>query len=394
MEPQKGMYRQLYKNICSCLEKEPPAGNILWPLDVTEEAAEGFGYVTEDCSPNYLPFEDYLEGRAFFSGWSMIVNAALSLTALFLRLKEKGCHFVDLSNGDVLVHSQNGKVLLAGAEMLTWESSVNAAGAGTLMSPEYITGKRAADERTDEYLLAVLLFELFFRGHPLEGLGTARNPVMTKEIKESCYGTAPVFVYDPEDESNRPVRGIHINVPGLWKQCPKFLQRAFEEGFDKRVLAGKRRGISAEQWYKNLILLRSVIVPCSCGMDNFLPVYMGEEKGRCVRCRSEIENPSLCWKPGRQRITSYPVVPGGVIYRCQLETNPGTDFNAEAGRFIRNKDSGLCLIQNTSDTPWIIPETGEQVEAGETIPAREGLVVSIEDRRMRFEAVEKKENEV
>ena len=69
---------------------------------------------------------------------------------------------------------------------------MNAAGAGTLMSPEYITGKRAADERTDEYLLAVLPFELF-RGHPLDGLGTARNPVMTKEIKESCYGTAPVF---------------------------------------------------------------------------------------------------------------------------------------------------------------------------------------------------------
>ena len=392
-EGYKRMQSRFYENLKAHLEVPSPADNILWPLDLTENSADGFAYVTEDCSSGYMPLKDYLEGKAFFSGWSIIVNAALGLSALFLQLKERNYHFVDLSNEQILVHSQNGRVLLAGAECLTKEEKICLQECSVLMSPEYITKKQTAGERTDEYLLAVLLFELFFRGHPLEGLKTAAFPIMTAEHKKTCYGESPVFVYDPRNESNRPVRGIHINVLGLWKQCPNFMRNMFEKAFDARVMTGKKRGVTAEQWYRELILLRSVMVRCNCGMDNFIPLYMEDSKGKCVRCRSEIENPVIFWKPAKEWAVAYPVLPGGILYRCQLAEKPETDFRTEIGRFTRNKDSGLCLLQNVSNTTWSVQETQEKIEPGETIPVKSGLTIEIEEKRCWFDLLDKKENE-
>lgn len=383
-----------YENLCLLLKEEAPAGNILWPLDAAQKTEEAFGYVTELYPSGYLPLCDYMEGRAYFQGWAMIVNAALSLTALFMELSRLGYHFCNLSDDDILIHSQTGKVFLAGAEYLTRGQAVRPPEFSTLLAPEYLTGKRTPDERTDEHLLAVLLFELFFRHHPLEGFQTARHPVITDQVRRECFGTAPVFVYDRTDESNRPVKGIHLNVLGLWRQYPTFIRKAFEETFDQDVFSGKRRGLSVKQWYRLMILLRSVIVPCSCGTDNFLPAYMESGKNRCIHCRTPLEDAVLYWRTDGKNSISYPVIPGGMIYRCQLDEEDWKEYSAEVGRFIRNKNTELCLIQNVTDIPWEVQGEDGQVGWGETIPVSEHLVILIGNSRVFIDKTKIAENEV
>ena len=37
-------------------------------------------------------------------------------------------------------------------------------------------------------------------------------------MKLELYGTHPVFIFNPHDTSNRPVKGIHDNPIRIWKQ--------------------------------------------------------------------------------------------------------------------------------------------------------------------------------
>ncbi len=48
---------------------------------------------------------------------------------------------------------------------------------------------------------------------------------MTEENDLIHYGKDPVFIYDPNNASNRPVNGVHDNVIKLWKIYPGLYQR-------------------------------------------------------------------------------------------------------------------------------------------------------------------------
>ena len=43
--------------------------------------------------------------------------------------------------------------------------------------------------------------------------------------------TTPLFVFDPDDESNRPVPGVHDNVVVIWPALPLFVRRLFTRSF-------------------------------------------------------------------------------------------------------------------------------------------------------------------
>lgn len=383
-----------YGNLCQHLKENPPADSLLWPVDVTSKTDAGFGYVMETYPQAFRPIRDFLDGNEGFTGWPMIVNAALSLTVAFLQLKAGGYHYHNLTNDDVLVHNKTGRVRLAGAEYLSRTGKIKLTECSTLMAPKYLLGEREADSRTDEYLLAVLLFELFFQGHPLEGHKTAENPVMTAAKKREYYGKAPVFIYDKADGSNPPVKGIHIGPLGMWAQYPAFLQEQFRKAFSKEALSGEKAGETVEEWYSTLIALRASIAPCSCGRAHFLPSLTGG-RGVCP-CGNKIEEPAFYWKleGGKQW---YPIIPGGVIYQCQLKEKAEMDVSSQAGMMLRGRGADFCQIQNVMDEPWTVTGDGEETETVgnlETVLVKGPMSIDTGVGKIVVEAAANLENEV
>ena len=51
--------------------------------------------------------------------------------------------------------------------------------------------------------------------HPLEGKLEASIRCMDMAARVKLYGTDPVFIFDPNNKTNRPVKGIHDNCNHL-----------------------------------------------------------------------------------------------------------------------------------------------------------------------------------
>lgn len=373
---QTGCGTQLYQNLLEHFSAETPGSAFMWPSDVSRLDRGAFCYtINEDVTP-YISLSDLMEDKGNYEGWSAIVNAALSLITAFLQMKESGYHYLHMTEDDVWIHPKTGRVLLANAEFLRKESKAAGSGAakagagqagtakaagtdswmpsrrGRMLPPAYLTGGRAPDSQSDDYMLAVLLFEVLYLHHPLEGYRAASFPVMDQKAEQLVYGQQPCFIYDEKDESNGPVRGIHINVLRRWGLYPDFIRDFFTRAFRQEVLKGREPAVTAMEWYHQFMKLRSYIVPCTCGMENIW--QPGEQK--CRRCRTPLAQAALHYQIGTE---SYPVLPGTRLYQCQLDS--GSDYTAVAGEFIRTKsNSSLCLLQNVTDQEWIVTDPGGQ----------------------------------
>jgi len=115
------------------------------------------------------------------------------------------------------------------------------------LAPEVICGG-APDACSDSFSLSVILFILFFGNHPFEGAAAAQHPYLTDEIRRKLYGSGAVFIFDPENENNRPVRGIHQSVIRSWPSFPKVLKDAFVQEFCQMGVRNPRSRLSVGQW--------------------------------------------------------------------------------------------------------------------------------------------------
>lgn len=358
---------QLYQNLLEHLEQEAPSRILMWPIDVSKQGQEGFCYVINNDLSSYLSLADFMEEKGYYDGWTSIVNAALCLISAFDQMKIKKYHYLHMTEDDIFIHPKTGRVLIANAEFIRRglgtaenpggkgikaDKGWRPAGCGRMLAPNYLTSSKVPDDKSDDYMLAVLLFEILYLHHPLEGYRAAAYPVITEKIEKFIYGLRPCFIYDEMDESNRPVRGIHINVLRRWGLYPDFVKKYFIKAFQKDVLSGKALFVSAREWHQVFMKLKSYIIPCTCGMENIW--QPGEQK--CRKCKTPLIQPSLYY---RIKKDCYPVLPGTRIYKCQLDSS--MDYTAVAGEFIRTKsNSSTFLLQNTDDSEWKVTDQNGQ----------------------------------
>lgn len=398
-----GCGKELYENVKAHLEQDPPGKYFLWPVDVSEMRDGAFGYVLDKDvdTAAYMSLADLLEERGYYENWSVTVGGALSLITAFLQIREKQYHLLHMTEDDIFIHRKTGQVLIANTEFArkggkakapskntAKNTSKNAkenlwrpASVSRMVSPSCVMNQKAADQASDNHMLAVLLFEILYLQHPLEGYQAAACPVMDEEAKRTVYGAKPCFVYDGENDSNQPVRGIHNNMINRWKLYPDYVGEFFCDVFSQETLGAKKPYVSAEQWYSMFVKLRSHIVQCpSCGMEN---IWQTGERCRNSKCKKPLPQPSLYYHVGER---AYPVFPGANIYQCQLEPDGSiarNDFFAvEAGRFLRPKNnSSVCHLQNLTDREWTVTDgNGDEhlLEPRETVILKAGLKLADE----------------
>jgi DNA-binding helix-hairpin-helix protein with protein kinase domain len=236
----------------------------LWPKYLTEERDNSFGYVMDIRPKEYTGFPAILNAKdkngnkvAFESADTMIL-AALNLVKAFRELHRKGLSYQVFDDGNFFINITTGDILICDNDNVTPDGEMNPGGVGGkpgYMAPEIVRGSAKPSERTDCHSLAVVLFKLFFRGDPLQGAEYEKVSCMTEKLELKLYGTKPVFIYDPDDASNRPVEGVHTNVINLWPLYPQFFRDAFIHSFSTGMKDPQKR-LYEYDWEKILVRLR------------------------------------------------------------------------------------------------------------------------------------------
>ena len=336
---------KFYKNIQNNIEKKAPTNSFLWCEDITEIRDGSFGYIMNLRPAEYKDFSLILLAKVKFESDAAVINAALNIVAGFRALHNRGYSYQDLNDGNFFVNPKTGSVLICDNDNVApYGESLGIAGKCRYMAPEVVLGKKTPDIQTDRFSLSVILFLLLFMNHPLEGKATT-PPCLTEELEREYYGSNPVFIFDPSDKSNSPVRGIHSNALNRWDLFPKYVRDMFVRAFSKDVMNGTKPRVMEKEWQEILIRLRGEIIICSCGKETFVEIKNISE---CMNCRKKIAFP-VYLKTARYDVAVYPSVK---LYRCHTESD-NDDFETVSGEIIRSKNNpAIWGIKNLSGVTW------------------------------------------
>ncbi|WP_455543768.1 protein kinase [Intestinibacter sp.] len=376
-------------NIRHNIEDKSPSDKFLWPLYLTEgKQAGSFGYLMNLIPSNYVGLTDILNTYKYvkdkhdskkitkvpvkFNSLESVVNAAINIVIAFRELHRVGKSYQDLNDGGFYIDTETGDLLVCDCDNIAPEGeNFGIAGMPGYMAPEIVRGLAKPDVQTDKYSLAVVLFKLLFRGDPLEGAKVLKSVCLHEAADLKHYGKEAVFVYDPNDKSNRPVMGVHDNVINLWRVYPDYIKDAFIKSFTAGIENPNNRIIENE-WQKLFVRLRSNIIPCDCGRVRFSNAY-GYKDGVyvCPNCSSKFLSIQF-------NNASIPAFSGQKLYKCFTEKT-NNDFNTVTAVIVENKNhKGVMGIKNNTGDTWTctLPNGDvKKLEAGKARAIGRGMTI-------------------
>ncbi len=357
------------ENLSLLAEDSEVSPSFVMPLMLTENTREGFGFLMELIPEGYAPFSDILNARVKFSGLYPIVNAAIRIASAFRELHNSGKSYQDLNDGGFFIRPSDGDIRICDCDNIApYGDSLGIAGKPGYMAPEIVRGEKAPDKLTDRYSLAVLLFRLLLRGDPLEGSRVLKSVCLTEEAERRHYGFEPMFVYDPDDDSNRPVRGVHNNIIKFWRIMPDYIREAFTYSFTVGLQSPEKRLIE-KQWLDLLIRLRGDICACTCGAQSFAGSYERDSENRLICFCGAHFAPPLMLTDGKNRVL---LSEGTKLFDENLET---------VAEVVRNKvNPGLWGLKNLTDGVWscTLPNGQEkEIGSGSAAPIFKGTLIEM-----------------
>lgn len=368
-----------YDNLQKNVAKGSPDKAFLWPVAVTERANGSFGYVMELRPDGYEELTSILfspDGNHFTS-FKAVVEAAIEVVSAFRNIHKYGYSYQDMNSGNFFINARTGSVLICDNDNVAPDgTNTGIIGTPQYMAPEIVLGKAKPNWRTDEFSLAVVLFMLLCANHPLEGEHWA-VPCLTPEMEKKLYGSDATFIFDPQDASNRPIKGVHNNVLRRWSYLPDYIRDAFLKAFSKEAINDPNRRVLDMDWLKVLTRFQSDIVRCPhCDNEIFIKDVSDTECDRCHRVY-KVEH-SL-------KLHDYAVTAARNtrVYRCQLGICKADEALDPVALVIeKNHDPhNLGLKNMTKNVLLGITPSGKrnQVQPGQGVPLRTGIVIKAYD---------------
>jgi len=227
--------------------------------------------------PEYREFSRFLTGREHFTSVTAMVNAALQMAEGLCALHRKGCCYQDLSDGNFFINPKTGDVLICDNDSVCeCGKDLGLAGKPRYTAPEIMLGKAKPGIQTDAFSLAVVLFLHWTNSHPLEGKATV-VPFMDAKTEKKIYGENPVFIFDPNDDSNRPVQGIHQGAISRWPELPDYIREAFIKTFSKEAMKDPQKRIGEQEWLRLFTRMKEEYKD-EAGQDEFEPMKEAESE--------------------------------------------------------------------------------------------------------------------
>ncbi len=290
---------RLRKRLETLVKSGPPNDKFLWPLSVVTTAkTPGFGYLMTLREPRFKGIVDLMKGRVD-PDFRALVTAGFHLADSYLQLHAKGLCYRDISFGNIFFDPKTGEIQVCDNDNVDTNGQSGAIeGTPRFMAPEVVRGEASPSTQTDLFSLAVLLFYMLVVHHPLEGAKEKSIKCMDLPAMRKLYGEEPIFIFDPQDDSNRPVKGYHDNALVYWRSglYPQFLRDLFIRSFTYGIQDPQNGRVRESEWRAAMIKLRDSIFYCgSCQAENF---YDGEalrvangQPGKCWNCNAQLRLP-------------------------------------------------------------------------------------------------------
>lgn len=349
-----------YQNLKNNVNAGSPSKSkaFLWPLMLTKKQHDSFGYVMQLRPQEYKEFGQFLLARVHFASVSAMLNAAFQMCEGFYHLHLNGYSYQDLNDGNFFINPQTGDLLICDNDNVTAHGqNLGIMGKMRYMAPEVVEGNRP-DKYSDYFSLAVMLFLLFFKNHPLEGQKTLKAPCMTEEGEKKHYGSEALFIYDKDSQENLPVRGVHINVISLWPHFPEVLRNAFIDAFSQSHLKNPGHRWIESRWEKVLIEIRNSLIINELGKEEFLP--------KATNSTYSIQTTNF-----------------GTIALSPKKTVFIGKFKEPVAQVRINKnDPNVWALQNIQKDKWIVETTSgklKEVLPNEIMPTKPGLKITFAD---------------
>lgn len=253
-------------------------------------------------------------------------------------------------------------------------------GTPRFMAPEIVRGEAKPSTKTDLFSLAVLLFYMLMVHHPLEGRKEAEIHAFDLPAMTKLYGTEPIFIFDPNDDSNRPVPGYQDNALIYWRIYPQFLRDLFIKAFTDGLQDPNSR-VQETEWRIAMVRLRDSIIYCPhCKAENFYDVEILKASGG---------KPNPCWSckepiilPARLRIGKHTIM---LNYDTQLfphhiNDQKLFDFSQPVAAVTQHPTNpNIWGLKNLSGDKWVTTAadgTVKDVESGRSVTLAVGTKIN------------------
>ena len=371
--------KKFYDNLSKNVSRGAPDSAFLWPLAITDDAARyehgSFGYVMDLRPSSYEELSSFILGTARFKSFKVAIEACKRMAVAFAKLHSIGYCYQDMNDGNFFINPNTGEVLICDNDNAAPNhTDTFILGTPRYMAPEIVRGESQPDSWTDRYSLAVVIFIILCMGHPLEGKRWT-VPCLTPDLEKRLYGTEPLFVFDPNNSANRPVRGVHTYVLKRWPFLPDYVQQAFLTSFSDATLTDishRQDRLREADWLDVLVRFQNEIAKCpQCGNEVFIR-YAADTP--CDRCGVYVR------VTHRLSLRGYDIaaLPGARVYRCQLvkgNADRALDVALEVREGRRGNERVLALYNATTETLQATTSQGQerQVTAGGIVPLKSGV---------------------
>lgn len=369
--PDDKFYRNLAQNIAS----GAPSDAFLWPEYLTEKQQGSYGYIMKLRPQNYYEFGNFLLAKVSFKSFTAMLSAAMKICDGFMMLHRFGYSYQDLNDGNFFIDPQTGDVLICDNDNVMPQGEKSGImGKARYMAPEIVAGG-IPDKYSDRFSLSVILFMLFYANHPFEGAKVVACPCMTEAFEKKFYGSEALFIYDPTDKSNLPVRGIHQNVIRRWPVFPQMLRDAFIEEFSKEKLQDPSTRMIEQNWKKIISSVRDSLVVCQhCAEETF--VNVSDSTDKCMNCGKNVDLSKRLVINNR----SLPLTQNTYIYIDEDNTPDGV---------VTTDSNGFMLIKNISTETWTVETPSGKIKTvapNEILPVKEGLKITFRVHTVPYKA--------
>jgi hypothetical protein len=186
------------------------------------------------------------------------------------------------------------------------------------------------------------------------------------------FGVDPLFVFDPDDSSNRPFPGDNVAV--WWPIYPEQIRRVFTQAFTKGLHDPSPYGrIYEGTWRRALLALHDCVSTCSsCGAA--VCYDLEQTAQRCWNCGKVLPAPPTLKAPGGSLVLSEgAIVSSQHLYRDR-------DYRSACAAVEQHPERpGSVVLRNLTDLTWTALPDGEEPK-----PVAPGQRVAVRPMQINF----------
>jgi eukaryotic-like serine/threonine-protein kinase len=387
------MDRGLRHRLQVAIDRGAPSAKFLWPFELASlPDGSRLGYLMPLRRPGYTDLHSLFHETVNPSFRTLATMGCLLTDALF-ALHAKGLAYRDLNAGNVFFDQASGDIEICDNDNVDVDGAPSLiGGVREFQAPEIVLQQASTSRATDLHSLAVMLFKLLHIGHPLRGKRELDHPNLASDLAtRRLYGSEAKFVFDPADDSNRPLPELHARVIGYWGIYPEFLRELFIRAFTEGLFDPAHGRVQETEWRRAMSRLRDSVQTCpGCGAGNFYDAkrVVARQSGfACWGCAAEL--PSAPPRLGIRRVGArHGEAPAHVVVLdrgAQLFAHhtAASEIDYAAPTGILEIDADRVRLVNCSRSNWSATRHGES-----TTIAPEAAVELTNGLRIRFERTE------